>query len=228
MDRTVNSMKLSKRATGALLLAVGAGVVATQGTATATPMAPKDVAALEDSLSTQTVPFTVPLSAPTSRLPVLAEGGEVSGAIPTSPLMPPVPQEKHQLMPEQVVPSLVAGKVGPALRTTLPLPAAAEGLTPGTLGLDAPSAPLHAAGPALELGQPVSYLGDHSGELADGALSFGRLDPRLVSEGVQVVPGAKASLGGDDRPVSAVDTVRNLTAAATTSVDGVLNHDAAE
>ncbi|MEU9133351.1 hypothetical protein AB0D08_35560 [Kitasatospora sp. NPDC048540] len=218
-------MKLSKRATGALLLAVGAGVVASQGAAAATPMTPEEVASLEDSLSTRTVPFTIPLSAPTSRLPVLAEGGEVSGAIPTSPLMPPPPKAGHQLMPEQVIPSLAAGKVGPALKTTLPLPAAADGVTPGTLGLDAPSAPLHAAGPALELGQPVSYLGDHSGELADGMLAFGELDPRLVTEGVQAVPGASASLGGDDKPVSAVDTLRALTEAAGTSVDGVLNQD---
>ncbi|WP_371497736.1 hypothetical protein OG871_17435 [Kitasatospora sp. NBC_00374] len=228
MDRTVNSMKLSKRATGALLLAVGAGVVATQGAAAAAPMSSQDVAALEDGLSTGTVPFTVPLSAPTSRLPVLAEGGEISGAIPTSPLMPPVPQDKPTLLPEQVVPALSSGSVGPALKTTLPLPAAAEGITPGTLGLDAPSAPLHATGPALELGQPVKYLNDHSGELADGALSFGELDPRVVSAGVQAVPGASASLGGDDRPVSAVDTVRTLSAAATTSIDGVLNHGTGE
>lgn len=130
MDRTVNSMKLSKRATGALLLAVGAGVVATQGAAAAAPMSSQDVAALEDGLSTGTVPFTVPLSAPTSRLPVLAEGGEISGAIPTSPLMPPVPQDKPTLLPEQVVPALSSGSVGPALKTTLPLPAAAEGITP--------------------------------------------------------------------------------------------------
>lgn len=49
-----------------------------------------------------------------------------------------------------------------------------------------------------------------------------------MSAGVQAVPGASASLGGDDRPVSAVDTVRTLSAAATTSIDGVLNHGTGE
>lgn len=82
-------MKLSKRATGALLLAVGAGVASTQGLAHAAPKTPAEVAAIENQLGHQEVPYTIPLGAATSQVPLLPEGGEIHGSVPTSPLMPP-------------------------------------------------------------------------------------------------------------------------------------------
>ncbi|GJF29810.1 hypothetical protein KNE206_25100 [Kitasatospora sp. NE20-6] len=209
-------MKLSKRAAGALLLAVGAGVLAGQGAAEARPMTPGEVAALEDGLAGQEVPFNVPL-------PLLTQTGTLSGGLPASPLQPPVPEENpgSQLIPSRIVPALNAGRVGPAVDAVVPLPAADSSTELGQAVLAVPAAPIRTSGPALELGQPVRYATDHSGEFADGALSFGELDPQLVTAPVQAVPGAKASLGGDDQKVSVTDTVGNLTAAAT----GALSED---
>ncbi len=74
-------MKFSKRA-GAMLLAVGAGMLASQGSASAAPVGPEHVGALEDALATRQVPADIPLT------PL---GSQVSAGIPTSLLMPPVP-----------------------------------------------------------------------------------------------------------------------------------------
>ncbi|WP_431679203.1 hypothetical protein [Kitasatospora sp. KL5] len=211
-------MKLSKRATGALLLAVGAGVVSAQGAAEARPMTPGEVAAVEDGLAGQEVPFNVPL-------PLLTQTGTLSGGLPASPLQPPVPEERpgSQLVPDRIVPAVNTGRVGPAVDAVVPLPAADSSTELGQAVLNVPAAPIRTAGPALELGQPVRYATDHSGEFADGALSFGELDPQLVTAPVQAVPGAKASLGGDDQKVSVTDAVGNLTATATGALsDNVL------
>ncbi|MFD9130562.1 hypothetical protein [Kitasatospora sp. NPDC059571] len=210
-------MKLSKRATGALLLAVGAGVAAAQGAAEARPMTPGEVASVEDGLAGREVPFNVPL-------PLLTQDGRLSGGLPASPLQPPVPAEHpgEQLVPDRVVPALNTGRVGPQLDAVVPLPVADRGADLGQAVLAMPAAPLHTAGPALELGQPVRYAADHSGEFADGALSFGELDPQLVTAPVQAVPGAKASLGGDDQKVSATEVLGNLGAAATQVATGAL------
>ncbi|MFB7665789.1 hypothetical protein ACFC1R_17860 [Kitasatospora sp. NPDC056138] len=206
-------MKLSKRAAGALLLAAGAGVLAAQGAAAAEPMTSGQVAALEDHLSTQEVPFEIPLGAATDRLPLLPEGGKISGGIPTSLVMPPVPAEqpRHHVLPEEVVPSLTAGRVGPALNADLPLPIADRSTRLGDLVADVPAIPIKTAGPALELGQPVSYVEGTSDELASGQMEFGEIKPQLITKPVQAIPGASASLGGQDDRISVTDAVRNLT-----------------
>jgi len=111
-ERTADTMKLSKRATGALLLAVGAGVAAAQGVAQAAPTTPAEVAKLEDGLATKQVPFSIPLSTATSPLPLLADGGEIHGGIPTSPLLPPADtgQSATNPIPDHILPSVGGGK----------------------------------------------------------------------------------------------------------------------
>ncbi|MEV4556691.1 hypothetical protein AB0K51_06805 [Kitasatospora sp. NPDC049285] len=218
-------MKLSKRATGALLLAVGAGVVAAQGAAQAAPKTPADVAAIENGLATQEVPFTIPLSAATAPLPLLPDGGEIHGGIPTSPLMPPTEtgQSPSQPMPDHVLPAINGGKAGPSLGATLPLPEADHGAELGTLGLDAPAAPLNLAGPAVGLGRPVSFVQGESGQLTDAALTLDKVDPHLVTGPVQAVPGASASLGGEQDQISVTDSAKNLAATTTGTVGGIMD-----
>ncbi|MGK4581457.1 hypothetical protein [Kitasatospora sp. HPMI-4] len=218
-------MKLSKRA-GALLLAAGAGVLTAQGTAAAAePMTPGQVAALEDQLSTQEVPFEIPLGAATDRLPLLPEGGRISGGIPSSLVMPPVPRERPRthVLPEEVVPSLTAGRVGPALDADLPLPVADRSTRLGELAADVPAIPIRAAGPALELGQPVSYVEGTSSELTSGQMEFGEIKPQLITKPVQMIPGAKASLGGENDRISVTDALRNLTATTGATVTEVVD-----
>ncbi len=224
-DRTVNSMKLSKRA-GALLLAAGAGVIASQGAAAATPMTPGQVAAVENDLATKQVPFEIPLGAATDPLGLLPEGGKVSGGVPTSLVMPPVPDgaTKHQLIPDRIVPALNAGRVGPALNASVPLPTADRSTDLGDLRLDAPAAPLHAAGPALGLGQPLALTEGATGRPVDDDVAFGDIDPRLITAPVQAIPGAKASLGGDDKHLSVTDSAKNLMDSTAGTVNEVLNH----
>ncbi|GAA2129564.1 hypothetical protein GCM10009760_00920 [Kitasatospora kazusensis] len=214
-------MKLSKRA-GALLLAAGAGVLASQGAAAATPMTPGQVAAVENDLATKQVPFEIPLGSATDPLGLLPEGGKISGGVPTSLVMPPVPEAaaKHQLIPDRIVPALNAGQVGPALKASVPLPTADRSTDLGDLRLDAPAAPLHTAGPALGLGQPVSLSPG-----ADGDVAFGDIDPRLITAPVQAIPGAKASLGGSDKHLSVDDSLKNLAGTTTGTVTEVLGSE---
>ncbi|MGW4382648.1 hypothetical protein [Kitasatospora sp. NPDC004531] len=220
-------MKLSKRATGALLLAVGAGVAAAQGVAQAAPTTPAEVAAVEDGLATQEVPFSIPLSTAGSPLPLLADGGEIHGGIPTSPLLPPADtgQSPTQPIPDHILPAVNGGKSGPSLGATLPLPEADPGAKLGSLGLDAPAAPLNLAGPAVGLGQPVTFVQDESGRLSDAALSLDKVDPHLVTAPVQAVPGAKASLGGEQGQISVTQSVKGL-AATTTAIGGSMLDEA--
>ncbi|ROR43781.1 hypothetical protein [Kitasatospora cineracea] len=218
-------MKLSKRATGALLLAVGAGVVAAQGAAQAAPKTPAEVAAIENGLATQEVPFSIPLSAATAPLPLLPDGGEVHGGIPTSPLMPPTgtDQSPTRPIPDHVLPALNGGKAGPSLGAVLPLPEVDRGAELGTLGLDAPAAPLNLGGPAVGLGQPVSFVEGRGGRLTDAALTLDKVDPHLVTAPVQAVPGASASLGGEQDQISVTDSVRNLAATTTATTGEMMN-----
>ncbi|MFJ5922207.1 hypothetical protein ACIQF6_06290 [Kitasatospora sp. NPDC092948] len=218
-------MKLSKRATGALLLAVGAGVAAAQGVAQAAPKTPTEVAALEDGLATKEVPFSIPLSTATSPLPLLADGGEIHGGIPTSPLLPPADtgQSPTRPIPDHILPSVNGGKIGPSLAATLPLPEADRGAKLGTLDLDAPAAPLNLASPAVGLGQPVTFVQGESGRLTDAALSLDKVDPHLVTAPVQAVPGAKASLGGEQDQISVTDSVKTLAATTTATAGEMLN-----
>ncbi|MFD8481318.1 hypothetical protein [Kitasatospora sp. NPDC059673] len=220
-ERTANTMKLSKRATGALLLAVGAGVAAAQGVAQAAAKTPTEVAALEDGLATREVPFSIPLSTPNSPLPLLADGGEIHGGIPSSPLLPPsgTGQSPTEPIPDQVLPALNGTKLGPSLGARLPLPEVDKGATLGTLDLDAPPAPLNLGGPAVGLGRPVTFVQGESGRLTDAALSLDKVDPHVVTAPVQAVPGAKASLGGEQDQISVTDSVKTL-AATTTAISG--------
>ncbi|MGE7436761.1 hypothetical protein [Kitasatospora sp. NPDC001175] len=217
-------MKLSKRA-GALLLAAGAGVLTAQGAAAAETMTPNQVSALEGQLSTQEVPFEIPLGAATDRLPLLPEGGKVSGGIPSSLVMPPVPEERPQghVLPEEVVPSLTVGRVGPALNADLPLPTADKSAKLGDLAADVPAIPIKTAGPALGLDQPVTYGEGTSDELTSGQMEFGEIKPQLITKPVQAIPGAKASLGGQDDRLSVTDAARNLTVTGTATVAEALN-----
>ncbi len=208
----MKTMKFSKRA-GALVLAVGASAIAGQGVAmAATPMTPGQVAALENGLATKTVPFRIPLETVSDKAPMLPLGGDLSGAIPSSPVLPPVPaaEDRHQLVPDKVVPALNFSRVGPSLDTALPLPALADGVRPGALSLDAPQKPLSAVGPAVGLGHPLGFAEGTDGQVKDGALSLGDLDPRLIPGAVSAVPGAKAQLGGPDKHVSVADQAHNL------------------
>ncbi|MDH6111137.1 hypothetical protein P3T36_007779 [Kitasatospora sp. MAP12-15] len=208
----MNTMKFSKR-TGALLLAVGASAIAGQGVAAAAgPLSPSKVQELENGLATKSVPFRVPLETVSQAAPLLPLGGDIRGAVPASPVLPPVPatQDRHQLMPDRVVPALNFSKVGPSLETALPLPAVADGVRPGDFSLDAPAAPLKAVGPAVGLGQPVLFNEGPDGQLHDGSLSAGDLDPHFIPAAVSAVPGAKASLGGSDRHLSLTDAVGDL------------------
>ncbi|GAA1221248.1 hypothetical protein GCM10009665_09290 [Kitasatospora nipponensis] len=216
-------MKLSKR-TGVLLLAVGASAVAAQGTASAAParpMTPGQIAAIEDGLASRSVPLRIPLETVGQQAPMLPLGGDVSGSVPASPVLPPVPAERdrHQMVPDKVLAPLNFSKVGPSLDTALPVPALADGVRPGELGLDAPQAPLKAVGPAVGLGHPLGFAEGTDGQLKDGTLSTGDLDPRLIPGAVSAVPGAKASLGGPEQKSSLAQTAQRLlettTAAAT-------------
>ncbi|WP_441245507.1 hypothetical protein [Kitasatospora sp. McL0602] len=216
-------MKLSKRA-GALLLAAGAGVIAGSGVAAATPMTPGQVAAVENELSTREVPFDIPLGGATDKLGLLPEGGRISGGVPTSLVMPPVPDAhgKHQIIPDRIVPALSTGRVGPALEAAVPLPAADRSTELGNLLLDAPAAPLHTAGPALTMGQPITLAEGPDGRPQDGELGFGELDPQVIAAPVQAIPGAKATLGSPDKHLSVTDSVRDLTGTTTGTVTDVL------
>ncbi|MFJ7908146.1 hypothetical protein [Kitasatospora sp. NPDC096204] len=210
-------MKFSKRA-GAMLLAVGAGVLASQGAASAAaPAALDQVGALEDALATQQVPAEVPLAPLGSRL---------TAGIPTSLLMPPVPgpttSTGGQLLPEQIVPQLSTGKVGPSANAELPLPLVDQSADLGKVLLDAPAAPLHAKTPGLTLGQPLALARDGAGQLADGRLKVDEIDPRLIAGAVQVVPGAKASLGGEDSRLSLTDAAGALAGTTTVMTGGVV------
>ncbi|WP_371480929.1 hypothetical protein [Kitasatospora sp. NBC_00315] len=215
-------MKFSKRA-GAMLLAVGAGVLASQGAAAAAGITPGQIGALEGQLATDQVPFDIPLGSATERLGLLPEGGHVHGGIPTSVLMPAVPEEGAgaQPVPDRIIPALGGGKVGPELQAALPLPAADRSTELGDLLLEAPAAPLNVAGPALTLGRPVSYVEGNSGHLTD-TLKFGELDPQLITAPVQAVPGAKASLGGGDKRISLTDSLEQLTTTTTATATGAL------
>ncbi|MCX5212242.1 hypothetical protein OG689_23655 [Kitasatospora sp. NBC_00240] len=216
-------MKFSKRA-GAMLLAVGAGVLASQGAAAAAGITPDQVGALEGKLATEHVPFDVPLGAATDHLGLLPAGGHLHGGIPTSLLMPAVPEkgQGNQLVPERIIPALAGGKVGPELQAAVPLPTADRSTDLGDLLVDAPAAPLNLAGPALTLGRPVSYVEGTSGPLTENPLKFGEIDPQLVTAPVQAVPGAKASLGGSDKRISVAESVENLAATTTATATGVL------
>ncbi|MFE6051207.1 hypothetical protein ACFQ6N_10650 [Kitasatospora sp. NPDC056446] len=210
-------MKFSKRA-GAMLLAVGAGVLASQGAASAAPVGPEQVGALEDALATQQVPAEIPLTPLGSRL---------SAGIPTSLVMPAAPgrttSTSSELIPERIVPQLSTGKVGPSAKAELPLPLVDQGADLGGVLLDAPASPLHADTPGVSLGKPLSLAQDGAGQLADGRLKVGEVDPRLLTGTVQAVPGASASLGGEDHRLSVTDKVDDLastTAATATQVVG--------
>ncbi|MDH6137332.1 hypothetical protein P3T37_006764 [Kitasatospora sp. MAA4] len=206
-------MNFSKRTGALLMLAVGASAVAGQGVAAAAgPLSPSQVASLENGLATKTVPFRVPLETVSEKAPLLPLGGDITGAVPASPVLPPVPaeQDRHQMVPDRVVPALNFSKVGPSLNTALPLPAVADGVRPGDLSLDAPAAPLKAVGPAVGLGHPLGFAEGPDGSLHDGSLSAGDLDPRLIPAAVSAVPGAKASLGSADKRLSLTDTARDL------------------
>ncbi|MFE7565308.1 hypothetical protein [Kitasatospora sp. NPDC057500] len=207
-------MKFSKRA-GAVLLAVGAGVLASPGSASAAPIGPDQVGALEEQLATQQVPVDIPLAPLDSR---------ISGAIPTSLLMPPAPTHTtgDALIPDRIVPALGIGKVGPTAKAELPLPLLDHSADLGELLLDAPAAPLHADTPAVGLGKPLSLVEDGTGQLADGRLKLGELDPKLVTGAVQAVPGAKATLGTEDERISVTDSVGNLATTATATTTGVV------
>ncbi len=207
-------MRFSKRA-GAMLLAVGAGVLASQGAASAAPVGPEQVGALEDHLATQQVPVDIPVAPLDSR---------ISGGIPTSLVMPPVPAHTtgDALIPERIVPALGTGRVGPTAKAELPLPLVDRGADLGELLLDAPAAPLHADTPGIGLGKPLSLAQDGTGQLADGRVKVDEIDPRLVTGAVQAVPGASASLGNEDERISVTDSVDNLATTATATTTGVV------
>ncbi|MFJ8432889.1 hypothetical protein ACIQ9P_16485 [Kitasatospora sp. NPDC094019] len=207
-------MRFSKRA-GAMLLAVGAGVLASQGAAAAAPVGPEQVGALEEQLGTQQVPVDIPLAPLDSR---------ISGGIPTSLVMPPVPAHGtgDALIPERIVPPLGTGRVGPTAKAELPLPLLDRGADLGELLLDAPAAPLHADTPGIGLGKPLSLAQDGTGQLADGRVKVDEIDPRLVTGAVQAVPGASASLGKDDERISVTDSVDNLATTTTATTTGVV------
>ncbi|MGW6916760.1 hypothetical protein ACWGB8_23480 [Kitasatospora sp. NPDC054939] len=211
-------MKFSKRA-GAMLLAVGAGMVASQGAASAAGLTPEQVGALEDRLATQQVPVEVPLTPLDSR---------ISGGIPSSLVMPPVPAHTtgDALLPERLVPPLGTGKVGPTAKAELPLPIVDEAADLGELLVEAPAAPLRADTPGLGLGKPLALAQDGTGQLADGSLKVDEVDPRLITGAVQAVPGAKATLGNEDERISVTDSVENLTATTTATATGVLQQTA--
>ncbi|MFJ9607914.1 hypothetical protein ACIRS1_16390 [Kitasatospora sp. NPDC101176] len=207
-------MKFSKRA-GAMLLAVGAGVLASQGAASAAPaVSPDQVGALEDKLATQQVPADVPLT------PL---GSRVTAGIPTSLVMPPAGRTTDNgLLPDHLVPQLATGKVGPSAKAQLPLPLVDQGADLGEVLLEAPAAPLQAKTPGLDVGKPLSLVHDGTGQLADGRIRVHEVDPRLVPGAVQTVPGATASLGGDESRLSVTDEANALATTTTATATGVL------
>ncbi|MFD5464022.1 hypothetical protein ACFWIQ_14565 [Kitasatospora sp. NPDC127059] len=207
-------MKFSKRA-GAMLLAVGAGVLASQGAASAASVSPDQVGALEDKLSTQQVPADVPLT------PL---GSHVTAGIPTSLVMPPASGRTtdNGLLPNHLVPQLATGKVGPSAKAQLPLPLVDQGADLGEVLLEAPAAPLQAKTPGLDVGKPLALVHDGTGQLADGRLRVDEVDPHLVPGAVQTVPGATASLGGDESRLSVTDEVNDLANTTTATATGVL------
>ncbi|MER7750622.1 hypothetical protein [Kitasatospora sp. NPDC097643] len=207
-------MKFSKRA-GAMLLAVGAGMLASQGSASAAPVGPDQVGALEDKLATQQVPADVPLT------PL---GSHLTAGIPTSLVMPPAPGRttSTELIPDKLIPELRTGKVGPSAKAQLPLPLVDQGADLGEVLLEAPAAPLHADTPGIGVGKPLALVQDGTGQLADGHLKVDQVDPRLITGAVQAVPGATASLGNDDQRISVTDKVNDLATTATATTTGVV------
>ncbi|MET8629398.1 hypothetical protein ABZW30_37645 [Kitasatospora sp. NPDC004669] len=207
-------MKFSKRA-GTMLLAVGAGMLASQGPAFAAPVGPDQVGALEDRLATQQVPADVPLA------PL---GSHLTAGVPTSLLMPPVSGRTtdNGLIPDHLVPQLATGKVGPSAKAQLPLPLVDQGADLGEVLLEAPAAPLQAKTPGLDVGKPLALVHNGTGQLADGRLKVGEVDPHLVPGAVQTVPGATASLGGDESRLSVTDEVNDLADTTTATATGVL------
>ncbi|MGW3040657.1 hypothetical protein ACWC9T_11570 [Kitasatospora sp. NPDC001159] len=207
-------MKFSKRA-GAMLLAVGAGMLASQGSASAAAVGPDRVGSLEDKLAAQQVPADVPLA------PL---GSHLHSDIPTSLLMPPVPGRTtdNGLLPDRLVPQLATGKVGPSAKAELPLPLVDQGADLGEVLLEAPATPLQAKTPGLAVGEPLALVHDGTGQLADGRLKVDELDPRLVPGAVQTVPGATASLGGDESRLSVTDEVNDLANTTAATATGVL------
>ncbi|MFH8381055.1 hypothetical protein ACH4E7_08930 [Kitasatospora sp. NPDC018058] len=207
-------MKFSKRA-GVMLLAVGAGMLASQGSACAAPVSPDQVGALEGKLATRLVPADVPLT------PL---GSHLHSDIPTSLLMPPAPGRTtdNGLLPDHLVPRLATGKVGPGAKAQLPLPLVDQGADLGEVLLEAPAAPLQAETPGMDVGKPLALVHDGTGQLADGRLKVDEVDPRLVSGAVQTVPGATASLGGDESRLSVTDEVNDLADTTTATATGVL------
>jgi hypothetical protein len=206
-------MKFSKRA-GAMLLAVGAGMLASQGSASAAPVVPDQVGALEDKLAIQQVPVDVPLA------PL---GSHVTAGIPSSLVMPPAPGRttSTELIPDRLIPELHTGEVGPSAKAELPVPLVDESADLGKMVLDAPAAPLRAGTPGLVLGKPLSLAQDGTGQLADGRLKVDEIDPRLVTGAVQAVPGAKATLGDEDRRISVTEKVNDLATTTTAITTGV-------
>ncbi|MGW2252261.1 hypothetical protein ACWCXH_18955 [Kitasatospora sp. NPDC001660] len=207
-------MKFSKRA-GAMLLAVGAGMLASQGSACAAPVGLDQVGALEDGLVTREVPADIPLA------PL---GSHVKAGIPTSLVMPSAPGRTTgtELIPDRLIPELRTGEVGPGAKAELPVPLVDESTDLGRMVLDAPAAPLRADTPGLALGKPLSLAQDGTGQLADGRLKVDEVDPRLVTGAVQAVPGAKATLGDEDHRISVTDKVRDLAATTTATSTGVV------
>ncbi|MFJ8470498.1 hypothetical protein [Kitasatospora sp. NPDC094011] len=207
-------MKFSKRA-GAMLLAVGAGVLASQGGACAAPVSPDQVGALEDKLATQQVPADVPLT------PL---GSRVTAGIPTSLVMPPVAGRTtdNGLLPDHLLPQLATGKVGPSAKAQLPLPLVDQGADLGEVLLEAPAAPLQARTPGLDVGKPLALVHDGTGQLADGRIRVDEVDPHLVPGAVQTVPGATASLGTDGSRLSVTDEANDLANTTTATATGVL------
>ncbi|WP_345289277.1 hypothetical protein [Kitasatospora albolonga] len=225
----MNSMKLSKRAAGALLLAVGSGVLTGQAAAVAAPahtepMTAGQVAAMEDQLATEEVPFNIPLETVSEHLPIFPGDGHISGGVPTSLVMPPKPDEAPggQLIPERVVPGLEVGRIGPRLQAALPLPTADRSTDLGDVALDAPAAPLNAQGPDLTLGHPFEWAQGNAATPVDDVLSAGELDPQLITNPVQAIPGAKASLGKGEEKLSVSDSLSDLTGTTAGTVREVL------
>ncbi|MBV6696298.1 hypothetical protein [Kitasatospora aureofaciens] len=207
-------MKFSKRA-GAMLLAVGAGMLASQGPASAASVSPDQVGALEDKLATQQVPADVPLT------PL---GSHLTAGIPTSLVMPPAPGRttSTELIPDRLIPELRTGKVGPSAKADLPVPLVDQGADVGKVLLEAPAAPLHTDTPGLALGKPLSLAQDGTGQLADGRLKVDEIDPRLVTGAVQAVPGATATLGDEHHRISVTDEVSDLATTTTATTTGVV------
>lgn len=207
-------MKFSTRA-GVLLFAFGATAASAQSVASAAELTPAQVTSTEDAASQAMVPVNAQVGDALRDAQAPLPGPSISGAIPAVPVMPPsAAQFRSQfrpgsVVPDPVVPPLNVTRRMPTLGVSAPVPGYGRLAEPGRVGLDAPSGPLHTAGPALGIGDPLKFSPKAPGSTRPGWVHPQELRPELITPAVSAVPGATATFAQDNNPVSLTRALGN-------------------